>query len=119
MKNGSAPGYDGISIELIKFFWSKAVTLVTNPFIKAFDRELSYTQKQGVINLLHEGNELDKEELNNWRPMSLANTDYKILAKALADSDILHKLVSDDKVGYIRGRNIATVIRTIDDKINY
>ena len=53
MKNGSAPGYDGIT-EFMKFFWSKVGALVTNSFIEAFDRgDLSYTQKQGVITLLH------------------------------------------------------------------
>ena len=72
--------------------------------------ELSYTQKQGVITLLHKGNELDKDDLNNWRPITLTNTDYKILAKVLAErlSGVIPKLVSEDQVGYIRGRNIAT-----------
>ena len=53
--------------------------------------------------------------------MTLTNTDCKILAKALAErlSGVIPKLVSEDQVGYIRGRNIATVIRTIDDVITY
>ena len=33
MKNGSAPGYDGIKTEFMKFFWSKIGALVTNSFI--------------------------------------------------------------------------------------
>ena len=67
------------------------------------------------------GNKLDKEDLNNWRPITLTNTDYKILAKVLAErlSGVIPKLVSEDQVGFIRGRNTATVIRTIDDVINY
>ena len=64
MKNWSAPGCDGMTTEFTQFFWTKIGTLVTNSFIEAFDRgELSYTQKQGVITLLHKGNELDKEDL--------------------------------------------------------
>ena len=86
IKSGSAPGYDGIIIEIVKFFWSKTGTLVTNSFIEALDRgELSYTQKPGVIALLHKGNELDNKELNNWRPITLTNADYKLLPKVLAD----------------------------------
>ena len=66
MKNGSALGYDGITTEFMKFFWRKIGTLVTNSLIEAFDRgELSCTRKQGAITLLHRGNELDKEDLNN------------------------------------------------------
>ena len=122
MKNGSAPGYDGITTEFMKVFWSKIGFLVTNSFNEAFDRgELSYTQKQGVITLLHKANELDREELNNWRPITLTNTDYKILAKVLSErlSSVILNLVNEDQVGYIKGRNAATVIRTIDDVINY
>ena len=122
MKNGSAPGYDGITTEFMKVFWNKIGTLVTKSFNEAFDRgELSYTQKQGVITLLHKASELDREELNNWRPITLTNTDYKILAKVLSErlSSVIPKLVNEDQVGYIKGRNIATVIRTIDDVINY
>ena len=114
MKNGPTPGFDGITNEFMKFFWSKVGALVTNSFIEAFDRgELSYTQKQGVITLLHKGNELDKEDLNKWPPITLTNTDYKILAKVLAErlSGVILILVNEDQVGYIRDRNITTVIR--------
>ena len=119
MKNGSALGHDGLTTEFMIFGGSKIGTLDTNSFIEAFDRgELPYTQKQGVITLLHKGNEPDKEDLNNWRPITLTNTDYKILAKILAErlSGVIPKLVSEDQVGSIRGRNI---IRAIDDIINY
>ena len=34
-------------------------------------------------------------------------------------SGIIPKLVSEDQVGYIRGRNMATVMRFIDDVIMY
>ena len=88
-------------------FWSKIETLDTNSFIEAFDSgELSYSQKQGVITLLHKGNELDKEDLNNWRPITLTNTDYKILAKVLAKrlSGAILKLINEDQAGYIRGK---------------
>ena len=70
---------------------------------------------------MHKGNELHEEKLNKWRPIALTNTDYKILAKVLAESlrGVIPKLVSEDQVGCIRGRNIATVIRTLYDVINY
>ena len=112
MENGSGPGSDGITTDIMKFFLNKVGVLATNSFVEAFDiGELSYTQKQGVITLLHKGNEVDKEELNNWRPVALTITDNKILAKVLADrlSGVIPKLVSEGQVGYIRGRNMATV----------
>ena len=71
--------------------------------------------------MLHEGKELERESLINWRPITLTNTDYKILAKALAErlTTVIHKLINEDQVGYIKGRNSANIIRTIDDVINY
>ena len=63
-----------------------------------------------MITLLHKGNELGKEYLLNWRPVTLANTVYNILAKVLAErlSSMIPKLVSEDQVGYIRGTAITT-----------
>lgn len=122
MKNGSSPGCDGLTVECMKFFWGKLGNLVTNSFLDAFNRgELSYTQKRGVIVLLHKGKELQRDKLNNWRPITLTNTDYKILAKVLAlrMSIVIQKVINEDQVGYLKGRNIATVLRTIDDVINY
>ena len=122
MKNDSAPGSDGLTIEFYKFFWGKIGDLVTNSFNESFDKEeLSYTQRQGVITLIHKGKDLERDKLNNWRPITLTNTDYKILAKALAErlGTVIGKLVSEDQVGFIKNRNISTVIRTIDDVVNY
>ena len=55
--------------------------------------------------------------LENWRPISLLNTDYKILAHALANrlKKVIPKLVHTDQSGYIKGRTISTNIRLIQD----
>ena len=46
MKNGSAPGGDGLTVEFYKFFWPKLKILVTDTFNEAFaSEELTYTQK--------------------------------------------------------------------------
>ena len=122
LNNGSSPGGDGLSVEFMKVFWSKIKGFVTKSFNESFEKnELSYTQNQGIITLLHKGKDLDREKLNNWRPITLTNSDYKILAKILAlrMGRVVGELINDDQVGYLKGRNIATVLRTIDDVINY
>ena len=122
MNNGSAPGSDGLTIEFLKFFWNKLGKTITNSFTESFNiGELSFTQRQGILTLIHKGKELDRDELNNWRPITLTNSDYKILAKVLARrlGNVVSKLINEDQVGYIKGRNISTVLRTIDDTINY
>jgi len=122
MNNGSAPGNDGLTTEFYKMFWCKIGSMVIEAFNESFKSgDLSYTQKQGVITLIHKGSDLDREHLTNWRPITLLNTDYKILAKVLAVrlGAVIQDLISTDQVGYLKGRNIATVIRTIDDVVNY
>ena len=122
MKNDTAPGSDGITTEFLKFFWNIIGKTLTSSFEESFQKgELSYTQKLGIITLIHKGKELDRDRLSNWRPITLTNSDYKILAKTLAErlGKVITTIVNEDQVGYIKGRNISTVIRTIDDAINY
>jgi exonuclease III len=122
LNNGSAPGYDGISAEFIKFFWNRIGSVIVGSFNESFENGvLSYSQRQGVITLIHKDEELDKDQLGNWRPITLTNTDYKLLAKILANrlSAVIKTLVNEDQVGYIKGRQSSSVIRTIDDVINY
>ena len=80
--------------------------------------ELSTTQKRGMISLLYKKN--DKSLLNKWRPISLLNTDYKILAHILANrlKGVISHLINSDQSGYIKGRTIATNIRLIQDVID-
>ena len=46
---------------------------------------LSYTQTKGVTTLLHKGKELETTNLDNYRPITVTNTDYKIIAKVIAE----------------------------------
>ena len=122
MKNGSSPGCDGLTVEFYKIFWNRIKRVLTKSFNATFENnEMSYSQKRGIIILLHKGKNLSRDKLNNWRPITLTNTDYKMLAKTLAIrlGSVIDKLINQDQVGYLKGRNITTVIRTIDDVINY
>ena len=94
--------------------------------VKAFNASfqkglLSYSQCSAVITLVHKGKDLPKNKLSNWRPISLTNTDYKILAKCLAKrlSGVISSIVSEDQVGFIKGRSISSNLRIIDDVIDY
>ena len=59
----------------------------------------------------------DKRELKNWRPISLLNVDYKILAKVLANrlQKVISRIISPDQVGYLKGRYIGDNIRAMLD----
>ena len=122
LNSKSSPGSDGLTAGFYKFFWGHIKDLVYRSITTAYENgEMSYSQKKAIITLIHKGKDLSKENLNNWRPISLTNTDYKIIAKVLANrlTSVIDKLIDNDQVGFMKGRNISTVIRTIDDTISY
>ena len=82
--------------------------------------KLSQDQRRAVINLIPKPNK-DLRHLKNWRPLSLLNTDYKILAKTFATrlQKVIGKLVKPDQTGCISGRYIGENIRTMLDLIEY
>ena len=79
---------------------------------------LSVDQRRGVISLIPKKNK-NLLYLKNWRPLSLLNVDYKLIAKvmALRLQSFLPKLINTDQTGYIKGRYIGENIRQISDII--
>ena len=77
---------------------------------------LNITQKRGIIKVVPK-KQKNRLYLENWRPISLLNIDYKIATKTLAGriSKFLPKLINEDETGYIKGRYIGQNIRLIDD----
>ena len=84
MPNNKAPGCDGLSPEFYKCFWSDIKTLLIDSFINEgyYRGELSENQKLSILTLIFKKG--DRKILDNWRPISLLNTDYKIIARVLS-----------------------------------
>jgi hypothetical protein len=63
----------------------------------------------------------DPRFLKNWRPISLLNTDYKIITKLLANriKKVLPTVINPDQVAYLKQRFIGQNIRTIFDILGY
>ena len=121
LPNNKTPGSDGLTTEFYKFFWAKIKTTVHKGIIYAFNNSgLSIEQKRGILSIIPKKDK-DTRYLNNWRPLTLLNTDYKILTKLLAMrlQKVLPSLISPDQTGYLKGRYIGENIRTIYDVIDY
>ena len=118
MKNGSAPGADGIPIEIYKMFWQHIRIPLMNCIRLSFaSKKLPYSERLGVIALFHKGKDLAKDNVDNWRPITLTNADYKIIAKALSRrlDKVIEKLIGQQQMGFMKGRNISNIHRIIDD----
>ena len=92
-----------------------------NSYNEAFHKgKLSVSQRRGIISLIpKEDNDLS--ELTSWRPITLLNVDYKILAKTIAKriEPFLPKLIHSDQTGFIKDRYIGQNIRLLSDLMEY
>ena len=77
---------------------------------------LSISQRRGIISLIPKKNK-DKTLLDNLRPISLLNVDYKILTKTLAKrlEKVLPTIINPDQTGYVKDRFIGENVRLIND----
>ena len=82
---------------------------------------MSDTQRQGVICLLHKGKGCRREDISSWRPITLTNFDYKLLAKTLGLRLVhyLDKCIDMDQHAFIKGRLVSCMLREIDDIIEF
>ena len=116
MPGNKSPGQDGITIEFYKLYWD----LIGNDLYEVLQHgliqgELSYSQYLALITLLYKKG--PREDIANWRPISLLNVDYKILSKVLAErlKVILPKIIHSNQKGCISGRYIGENVRLIED----
>jgi hypothetical protein len=121
MKSDKTPGTSGLNTEFYIFFWIDIKDIAIESLNFGLKNGmLSIEQKRGIITLLPKKDK-NRFFLKNWRPITLLNLDYKLLAKTLANRmvDFLPILIDDDQTGYIKGRFIGCNIRLIEDMIFY
>ena len=121
LTNNKTPGPDGIPSEFYKTFWTELGNELFNTFIKSFEKcELTKSQKQGIINLIPKKGKYITD-LKSWRPLSILNTDYKILAKILSNrlKVALKDIINPDQAGYMENRFCGENTRLIADVIDF
>ena len=119
--DNKSPGEDGFTVEFFKCFFNVIGSDLVESFNYAHEKgQLSISQKRGIITLIPK-QDSDLLDLQNWRPITLLNTDYKIAAKALARriEKVLPGIINSDQTGFIKGRYIGENIRLISDIMDY
>ena len=63
----------------------------------------------------------DRLFLQNWRPISLLNVNYKILPKVISKriKNVLPSIIHENQSGFVPGRKIEQAINIIQDIMNY
>ena len=83
MVDDKAPGCDGLPCEFYKTFWDEIGPYLHKVYIEAYNScSLGNIINKGNIKLIPKVG--DREHICYWRPITLLNVSYKIIAKALS-----------------------------------
>ena len=81
---------------------------------------MSFEQREGLLILIPKKNK-DLLEVENWRPITLLNTDYKLITKTLSRrlQIVLDQIIDQEQNGFIKNRNIANATLSMSEIINF
>ena len=105
MKKNKSPCLDGISTEFYEKFWPLIGNLLVDVFNHSCENEiLSDSQRTAVFTLIYK--KYDTNDLSNYRPTSLTNVDYRIMAFVLATrlQLVIDSIINHDQTAYIKKR---------------
>ena len=79
------PGNDGLPIKFYKVFFDKIIDLLIKLYVANFEEKIMHeTAVKDILNLIPKPGK-DSRDINNLRPITLLNVDYKIIEKVLAN----------------------------------
>ncbi len=116
---GKSPGSDGLTASFYKHFAELLSPVLEVVFNRIFDeKSLTFSQWLAIIILLFKKG--DDSLLSNYRPISLMNTNYKILAYILTARLLpcLESLIHPHQTTYMPGHFIGTNICFVQDTID-
>lgn len=121
LKDNKAPGNDGLTNEFYKEFQDDISDFLVCVFKEAIEiGGLPPSMSQGLISLIPKSDK-DRLNLDNWRPITLINSDAKLFSSIFAHrlKACLHSTIDDCQSGFMSGRHIGNNIRLILDLIDY
>ena len=133
--NDKAAGLDGIPVELWKLLhqqykstkeierhkYCNIAQVLTNVFRDISENGITSGTNfnEGWMCPIYKKKEADN--IANYRPITILNTDYKIFTKTIATrlTEIAPSIIHPDQAGFIRGRSIFDQIEQATTTINY
>ena len=120
LRCNTSPGSDGLTPLFYRTFQHQLIPRLLELYNNMFLQNTAPpSHKLAVIKLIPKPG--SKMDVNNWRPISLLNCDYKILAKiiSLRLMPLLSSYISDSQQAGIQGRQIHHTLLNIKSAIDY
>lgn len=114
-----APGPDGINAGWIKKVWPHLSRKIVSYFNEFHDRAaIPIGANSSFIAPIP--NKLNPVRLEDFRPISLINSFFKILLKVLANrlKVVLSKIIAEEQTAFIKGHNISESIFMVNEVIH-
>ena len=102
------PGKDGIGVVFYLHYWDFLGPILTRATNLIFSTGTMPTEwKEGIIYMIPKAN-MQYDEVSKWRPITLLNDIYKIVAKTIAIRlrSMLPSIIHDTQSGFVQDRSI-------------
>jgi hypothetical protein len=107
LPKGKAPGHDGVPMEFFQEFQKEVASMLLHAFstMLRVGATLAHINK-GLITLIPKSG--DRARQNNWRPITLLGSIYKVLAKTLAGriQTDLTVIIRPNQTDFVEGQSI-------------
>jgi hypothetical protein len=116
-----SPGIDGLGSEFYICFKDILIEILKEVFREIFkEEEMNERMGMGLMKLIYK-KKGELTDLKNYRPITMLNTDLKILAKILANrlKEVMPRIIKTNQAYAVKGRDIADITMSIRDTIQY
>ena len=108
--NGKAPGRDGLPYEVYKHLWPMIGDCLVDALGDIFQHGARRQEwSEGIICLVYKGKGLPRTALSSYRPITLLNTDIRLVGRVISDrlQVPLDFLIDPAQTAFIKGRWIG------------
>ena len=119
-KHGTSPGSDGRTYEFYQAHLDDIVEDLQGLYMNCYMKNtLPKSMRESIVKLVPKKGDL--RDIQNWRPISLLNCDYKILSKVIYNKIIgfLNDKIHSAQKGGLPGRNILGVHYNIKSALEF
>ena len=112
---GKSPGPDGLLAVFYKAYTELLTPRLQALYADALDRRRLPDSLGEALLVSLPKSDRDPRQFSSYRPLAMLNTDYKILAKVLADrlAPLVPNLVHPDQNGFVLARNTSLNLRRL------